>query len=429
MTVADLSRISPLVGRTLAGRAEAEGTLAGTATDPTVAATVKASSVKVDTVFEALSVDGTLDGRIPGRDVSAFTGSLKTNSTLVTVAGRQIPALMVAVDRAGDELQFQAEAREAGRAVGGEGQVTLFPTYRDVRVNRLTLEAGPGRWVLPEGSPMLARYDDSGLVTFSNGFTLVNGMQSVAAQGTLSLSPDVPGQLTVRGIGVELGGIGDLLLIERQLGGLLDTAAEIGGTSQARTIAAQFAVSNGLVGEYQFDSLQAKVDYASSRAAVDARLIQSPGSQLDLHGLVPVSIERGELTDDKLQVDLTSAGIDLAVLAAATDQLEAVAGRLTVDMHLTGTGLVAPRRGHRRRGAGRVHGGVHRLALHRRDDAGPPRRQRRAHRPAAHAGRRPARARGHGDAAPRGARDPGHPVHAQRRRTSRYWTTSWASWR
>jgi len=339
VTVADLSRISPLVGRTLAGRAEVEGTLAGTPTDPTVAATVKASSVKVDTIFEALSVDGTLDGRFPGRDVSAFTGSLKSNSTLVTVAGRQIPALMVAVDRTGDELQFQAEAREGGRAVGGEGQVTLFPTYRDVRVNRLTLEAGPGRWVLPEGSPMLARYDDSGLVTFSNGFTLVNGMQSVAAQGTLSLSPDVPGHLTVRGIGVELGDIGDLLLIERPLGGLLEIAGEIGGTSTARTVAAQFEVDMGLVGEYQFNSLQAKVDYASSRAAVDARLIQGPGSQLEMHGLVPVSIERGELTDDKLQVDLTSAGIDLAVLATATDQLETVAGRLTVDVHLTGTGL------------------------------------------------------------------------------------------
>ena len=91
--MADLSRISPLVGRTLAGRAQAEGTLAGTSTDPTVAGTVKASSVKVDTVFEALSVDGTLDARIPGRDVSAFTGSLKTNSTLVTVAGRQHPGV------------------------------------------------------------------------------------------------------------------------------------------------------------------------------------------------------------------------------------------------------------------------------------------------------------------------------------------------
>ena len=44
----DLSRLSPLVGRTLAGRAQAEGTLAGTATDPTMAATLKASSVKVD---------------------------------------------------------------------------------------------------------------------------------------------------------------------------------------------------------------------------------------------------------------------------------------------------------------------------------------------------------------------------------------------
>ena len=43
VTMGDFSRISPLVGRTLAGRAQAEGTLAGTSTDPTVAATVKAS--------------------------------------------------------------------------------------------------------------------------------------------------------------------------------------------------------------------------------------------------------------------------------------------------------------------------------------------------------------------------------------------------
>jgi autotransporter translocation and assembly factor TamB len=339
VTAADLSRISPLVGRTLAGRAESEGTLAGTPNDPTIASTVKASSVKVDNIFEALTVDGTLDARIPDRDASKFTGSLKTTSTLVTVAGRQVPQLMVAVDKAGDELQFDVEAREAGRAVGGAGQVTLFPNYRDVRVNRLAIEAGAGRWILPESSPMLARYDDNGLVTFSNGFTLVNGMQSIAAQGTLSLSPDVAGMLTVRGIGVEMSSIGELLLINRTLGGTLDTAGEIGGTSEARTIAAQFALSNGLVGEYQFDSLQLKIEYAKSLAAVDARLIQGPGSQLDMHGLVPVSIERGELTDERLQVDVTSAGIDLSVLAAATDQLEAVTGRLTVDMHLTGTGL------------------------------------------------------------------------------------------
>ncbi len=339
VTMGDLSRLSPLVGRTLAGRAQAEGTLAGTSTDPTMAATLKASSVKVDDIFQALTIDGTFDGSIPGRDVNAFTGMLKTNSTLVTVAGRNVPALMVALQRAGDDVQFQAEAREAGRAVSGEGQVMLFSDYRDVRVNRLSIEAGTGRWALPEGAPMMVRYDANGLVTFSNGFTLVNGMQSVAAQGTLSLSKEATGLLTVRGIGVDVDGIGDLLLINRQLGGMLDVAAEVGGTSEARTIAGQFAVTNGLVGEYRFDSLQAKVDYATSRAAVDARLIQSPGSQLEMHGLIPVSIERGALTDEKLQVDVTSSGIDLAVLAAATDQLTNAVGRLTVDMHLTGTGL------------------------------------------------------------------------------------------
>ena len=144
VTMGDLSRVSPLVGRTLAGRAQAEGTLAGTFTDPTVAATLKASSVKVDDIFQALTIEGNFDGSIPGRDVNAFTGTLKTNSTLVTVAGRNVPQLMVALQRAGDDVQFQAEAREAGRAVSGEGQVMLFSDYRDVRVNRLAIEAGHG---------------------------------------------------------------------------------------------------------------------------------------------------------------------------------------------------------------------------------------------------------------------------------------------
>jgi autotransporter translocation and assembly factor TamB len=337
-TLFDLATISPLVGRTLAGRAQMEGTLAGTSTDPTVAATATLSSVKVDTVFDALAVDASFDGRIPNRDLNAFTGTLKTNSTLVTLAGRDLPRLMVALDKAGDDIQFQIEASESGRAVGGEGLVTLFPTYRDVRVNRLSIEAGTSRWVLPEGTAMLARYEPSGLVTFSNGFTLTNGPQQIAAQGSLSFSKDVPGMLTVRGTQLQLGDVGNLLLVQRSLGGTLDTAAEIGGTSEARTIAGQFNLVDGLVGEYKFDSLQAKVDYAASKAAVDARLIQSPGNQLDAHGLIPVSVERGELTDDPLMLDVLSQGIDLAVLAAATDQLQNVSGRLTLDVHVRGTG-------------------------------------------------------------------------------------------
>ena len=72
---------------------------------------------------------------------------------------------------------------------------------------------------------------------------------------------------------------------------------------------------------------------------MDARLIPEPG--IAAGGARPgAGLDRARrLTDDKLQVDVTSTGIDLSVLAAATDQLESVTGRLTVDMRLTGPGF------------------------------------------------------------------------------------------
>jgi hypothetical protein len=71
---------------------------------------------------------------------------------------------------------------------------------------------------------------------------------------------------------------------------------------------------------------------------VDAILIQSPTSKLDATGSIPFSLTQGVLTDQPMTVDITSAGIDLAVLEAANTGLVNAAGLLVVDVHVTGTG-------------------------------------------------------------------------------------------
>ena len=71
---------------------------------------------------------------------------------------------------------------------------------------------------------------------------------------------------------------------------------------------------------------------------MDAILIQSPTSKLEATGSIPFSLTRGLLTDQPMTLDITSAGIDLAVLEAANTGLVNAAGLLVVDVHVTGTG-------------------------------------------------------------------------------------------
>ena len=71
---------------------------------------------------------------------------------------------------------------------------------------------------------------------------------------------------------------------------------------------------------------------------MDAILIQSPTSKLEATGSIPFSLDRGVLTDQPMTFDITSAGIDLAVLEAANTGLVDAAGLLVVDVHVTGTG-------------------------------------------------------------------------------------------
>jgi autotransporter translocation and assembly factor TamB len=332
-----LSDIGPLVGRMLDGRVLVEGTVTGNRANLGSTGTASFAGLKVDDEFDALTLSTTFDARLPNLDMSALTADAKANATLVTVSGRAIPELTATVAYADNRYKFEATANETGRTITASGDLALLEGGREITINRAALTAGPATWALADAGPVTVRFQH-GLLTLPTPVTLVNNGQELSAEGTLALTDDVSGSLDVTISGVNLTELGALVLSKRQLAGTITGDARISGRASTRNIVGNIKLLAGIVDGYAFQSLDTLVNYRDGRAQVDAILIQSENSQLNATGSIPFSLTKGVLTDQPMTVDITSAGIDLAVLEAANTGLLSVTGLLVVDVHITGTG-------------------------------------------------------------------------------------------
>lgn len=338
VSMTQLADLGPLVGRGLDGRVLVEGTVTGNRTNLAAAGTAAFSGLAVADAFDALTLHTTFDAHLPDLDVDHLTASFKAESTLFTVAGRTIPKLDAAVDVTADRYRFEVTANETGRTITAAGDLTTIDDAREVTVNRLSLVTGPATWTLADAGPVQVRYDPSGLVSLPQEITLVNNGQQLSAQGSLALTDTATGSLDVTVSGVDLTELGALLLSNRQLAGTLMGDARITGSRTSRTIVGNIKILAGIVDGYAFQSFDTLLAYRGEQADIDAILIQSPGSALVATGTVPFAIDRGVLTDRPLTFDVTSEGIDLAVLEAANTGLVDARGQLVVDLHITGTG-------------------------------------------------------------------------------------------
>ena len=336
-SMTQLSDIGPLVGRMLDGRVLVEGTVTGNRADLTSTGTAVFSGITVDTTFDALTLNAAFEAHVPNLDTAAIRADVKADATLVTVSGRLIPELTATVAYADSRYRFEATANEAGRTITASGDLALLEGGREVTINRAALTAGPATWALADSGPVKIRYQN-GLLTLPQPVTLVNNGQQLSAQGTLALTDDTTGSLDVEISGVNLTELGALVLSKRQLAGTITGDARISGAASTRNIVGNIKLLAGIVDGYAFQSLDTLVNYREGRAQVDAILIQSPTSKLEATGSIPFSLSKGVLTDQPISVDITSAGIDLAVLEAANTGLVNAAGLLVVDAHITGTG-------------------------------------------------------------------------------------------
>jgi autotransporter translocation and assembly factor TamB len=340
-----LSDLGPLVGRALDGRVQIEGGLTGNRTRLASTGRATFSGLAVEGAFDALTLNATFDAQVPDLDVRALTASVKAESTLFTVGGRTIPQLEATVDVANDRYKFETTATETGRTITAAGELVTSGGGREVTVNRLAFVTGPATWTLADDGPVQVNYDPAGRITIPRPITLVNNGQQLSAEGTLALNDATTGSMDVYVAGVNLTELGALMLSPRQLAGTLSGDARITGGPSTRSVVGNIKVLAGIVDGYAFQSFDTLLDYRGNEAKVASILIQSPGSTLEATGIVPFALDRGVLTDRPLTFDVTSAGIDLAVLEAANTGLVNAAGQLVLDVHITGTGTAPVGRG------------------------------------------------------------------------------------
>jgi autotransporter translocation and assembly factor TamB len=249
------------------------------------------------------------------------------------------------INAAGQRYRFEVTATETGRTITAAGEVAGLESGREITVNQLSFVTGPATWTLADDGPVQVRYHPAGLITLPRPVTLINNGQQLSAEGSLALTEDVSGSMDVVVSGVDLTELGALLLSPRQLAGTLSADARITGTPSTRNIIGNVKVLAGVVDGYAFQSFDTLLNYRGEEANVYAVLVQSPGSQLEATGTIPFSLARGVLTDRPLRFDVTSPGIDLAVLEAAGTGLVDAQGILAVDVHISGTGTAPVGRG------------------------------------------------------------------------------------
>jgi len=332
-----LADLDPLVGHMLDGRVLVEGAVTGNRPSLASSGTAVFSGIKVDDSFDALTLNTAFDAKMADLDVRALTANVKADGTLVTVAGREIPTMQATVAFADNRYRFEATANETGRTITATGDLALFEGGREVTITRASLTAGPATWVLADAGPVRVRFEH-GLLLLPQPVTLVNNGQQLSAVGTFAMDDAASGSLDVEISGVNLTELGALFLSKRQLAGTITGDARITGTPATRNIVGNIKLLAGIVDGYAFQSLDTLLNYRDGRAQVDAILIQSPTSRLDAKGSIPFSLTKGVLTDQPMTLDITSAGIDLAVLEAANVGLVNAAGLLVIDVHVTGTG-------------------------------------------------------------------------------------------
>ena len=112
----------------------------------------------------------------------AVTADVKTDATLVNVAGRPIPSLKATVAYADNRFRFEATANETGRTITASGDLALLEGGREVTISRAALTAGPATWALADAGPVRVRIQNN-LLTLPQPVTLVNNGQELLGRG------------------------------------------------------------------------------------------------------------------------------------------------------------------------------------------------------------------------------------------------------
>jgi autotransporter translocation and assembly factor TamB len=325
-----LDAIGKLIDEQLTGIAKVDATVTGNKRDLQATGNFVGDGIKYGG-NGALTATTDFTGNIENLDTSTITANATTRATFVTVGGQNINELTATTNYTGDEVDFDASARQPMRTLNAAGSLLLHTDHQEVHLRTLALDSQGVKWqTAPDARPAIQYGGDE--LTLKD-FRLVsgaNGDQQMSAEGTFGGPGDA---LTVTLTNLDVATVDALLLREPQLSGRLQASAKISGTKENPSVDAKFAVNQGGFRQFKYDTFEGTATYADKGVDVDARLQQSPTTWLTAKGYAPVSADARRPQYD-LHID--SSPIDLGLVQGFTTALTNVRGTLQAKIDVTG---------------------------------------------------------------------------------------------
>jgi translocation and assembly module TamB len=269
------------------------------------------------------AVRGRADGAVSLRADSVVAGGIRIATA--TVAAQVL-------DRG--RARFVAGATTADgtdlRAVGG--YAAAGDTTR-LQLDSLSLAIASARWSLRQ--PMRIVQSPAGL--YADTVVLADATGARIA-GTLRVPASAPASIHFRADSLPITDLARLAQRPTTMTGRLDVDLDVAGTRLAPTARASATARNVSVGAFSSEAVSFTASYAERRARLAGRLMRGGRSMLDATLDYPIALTlfSAAETGDSLRGRIHADSVDIALVQALSGQIRNAAGRLSLDLAISG---------------------------------------------------------------------------------------------
>lgn len=332
----DLSKLSELTGRTMAGELLTSGVLDG----PIDALHLSGNATL--TRFEssgvsALTTTATYDVTIPDGDAALARAQLKASLGFVHALGRDLPEVEadIAYDAGGLTAHLQSTLRE-GAELALHGTFILDTFGRTLDVTTLVLTLGRTTWRLAaDATPRVAWSETAIDVTGLQLADIGNPATLVTAEGRWM--PAGGGSLRIAAQRLSIDFLTSDPSRPSLYGGTMDLTADVTGSSEAPVVTADFTIVDGRIRRLSYDRFSGHVVYRGGGLTVDVRLDQSASAWLTAVGSVPAALFVTGSPPEPMNLAVKSSPVSLTLLEGLSSQLRDVSGIVEADLTVVGT--------------------------------------------------------------------------------------------
>jgi hypothetical protein len=358
----NLETIGKLVNQPLQGIANVDATVTGNKRQLEAKGHLIGDGVKYGD-NGALTVASDFTAQVPELTVADATVKGDAHATFVTIGGQNVNQVDGTLGYRSRQLEFDLTAKQPERSAGASGSLLLHPDHQEVHLQKLALQTAGQTWQLAAGMAPTINYAQGDVRV--NDLKLVNGDQSLAAEGAYGTSTDT---LRITASNVDVANVDALLLRPAQLSGRLNgtaTLRQAGDDQRNPNVDAEFQIANGGFRQFRYATFGGTVQYRGKGMTVDTKLEQSPTTYITAKGYVPTAMfsavseaEReaahgSEVApEDRVDLHVESTPIDLGLIQGFTTELTNVKGTFQAKLDVTGSaedphpvGLITLQRG------------------------------------------------------------------------------------